>query len=155
MTAARCSIKLFSNEEYKKEELEIFAAESWTKDAETHLITRIHELFSHIRPIAQTLKFDLQVQVADAAATYFILNKKFSRNCSNVKVQKLTERELQIINLIAQGFTNKEIAQQLFISIETVRSHRKHILLKTGSKNTALLIKYYNEHLAGNADELR
>ncbi len=49
------------------------------------------------------------------------------------------------IGLIMQGFTNNEIAEKLFISYETVKSHRKHILLKTGAKNTAALINYYHQ----------
>jgi DNA-binding CsgD family transcriptional regulator len=44
-----------------------------------------------------------------------------------------------------QGYTNHEIAGKLFISYETVKSHRKHILLKTGAKNTAALINYYHQ----------
>jgi len=153
MATARCLIKLFSNEEYKKEELELFAEENWTKETENYLVNRIHQLLTQIRPLAQTLKLDLQVQVTDAVATSFLLNKKFGRNYNYIKAQKLTEREQQVINLIAQGFTNKEIAQQLYISIETVRSHRKHILLKTGAKNTALLIKYYDQHLVNDLEE--
>src|ERR1043166_3343739 len=102
MATACCLIKLFSNEEYKKEELELFAEENWTEETESYLINRLHELLTQIRPLAQTLKLDLQVQVADAVATSFILNKKFGRHCNYIKAQKLTEREQQVIDLIAQ-----------------------------------------------------
>lgn len=53
----------------------------------------------------------------------------------------LTERETQIVNLIAQGFKDNAIATQLQISIETVKTHRKNILSKTNSKNTPELIR--------------
>ncbi len=53
----------------------------------------------------------------------------------------LTKREKEVLKLMVDGFTNKEIAQQLFISFETVKTHRKNILSKTGSKNTAALTK--------------
>ncbi|MBL0133790.1 MAG: helix-turn-helix transcriptional regulator [Chitinophagaceae bacterium] len=44
-----------------------------------------------------------------------------------------------------QGHTNNDIAEKLFISYETVKSHRKNILEKTGAKNTAALINYYHQ----------
>lgn len=53
----------------------------------------------------------------------------------------LSKREKEVLRMMFDGFTNKEIAQKLFISFETVKSHRKNILLKTGSKNTAALSK--------------
>jgi DNA-binding CsgD family transcriptional regulator len=43
------------------------------------------------------------------------------------------------------GYTNHQIAEKLFISYETVRSHRKNILTKTGASNTAALINYYHQ----------
>lgn len=53
----------------------------------------------------------------------------------------LSRREKEVLNLMFDGLTNKEIAHKLFISLETVKSHRKHILEKTGSKNTAAIFK--------------
>ena len=53
----------------------------------------------------------------------------------------LSKREKEVLRMMFDGLTNKEIAQKLFISFETVKSHRKNILLKTGSKNTAALSK--------------
>lgn len=53
----------------------------------------------------------------------------------------ITKRESEILRLIAEGLTNQEIADKLFISSFTVDSHRKNLLLKLGVKNTAQLIK--------------
>ncbi len=53
----------------------------------------------------------------------------------------LTRREKEILELIAEGLTNNEIAQQLFISISTVDTHRKNLLAKLETKNTASLVK--------------
>lgn len=53
----------------------------------------------------------------------------------------LTRREKEILELIADGMTNAEIAQKLFISVLTVDSHRKNLLAKLDAKNTASLIK--------------
>jgi DNA-binding NarL/FixJ family response regulator len=54
----------------------------------------------------------------------------------------LTKREIEILKLVAQEYSNHEIAEKLFISTGTVDTHRKHILLKLGVKNTVGLVKY-------------
>ena len=54
----------------------------------------------------------------------------------------LTEREFQVLSLIAREFTNEEIANDLGLSKRTVDSHRQNILRKTNAKNTAGLIKF-------------
>lgn len=55
---------------------------------------------------------------------------------------KLTERELEILKLIAQEFSNAQIADTLFISERTVETHRKNMLRKTGTKTVVGLIRY-------------
>jgi len=52
----------------------------------------------------------------------------------------LTRREKEVLELIAEGMTNNQIAQKLFISITTVDTHRKNLLAKLEVKNTASLI---------------
>jgi DNA-binding CsgD family transcriptional regulator len=56
-------------------------------------------------------------------------------------VPLITRREKEVLGLIADGMTNNEIAQQLFISVATVDTHRKNLLAKFESKNIASLIK--------------
>ena len=60
------------------------------------------------------------------------------------KLSKLTEREIEIIKLIKNGSTNKEIAESLFLSPRTVETHRARILKKLGLKNSLSLVKYIN-----------
>ena len=59
----------------------------------------------------------------------------------------LTAREIEILQLIAQALSNKQIAQALYISDQTVSVHRKNIMRKLGVSNTAALLKlaYENE----------
>ncbi|MBK8685519.1 MAG: response regulator transcription factor [Bacteroidetes bacterium] len=52
----------------------------------------------------------------------------------------LTRREKEILSCIAQGFTNKELADRLFVSQHTIDSHRKNLLMKFKVQNTAALI---------------
>lgn len=54
----------------------------------------------------------------------------------------LTDREIEVLRLICDEFTNKEIAEMLGISVRTVDSHRRNLLQKTGARNTAGLVKY-------------
>jgi DNA-binding NarL/FixJ family response regulator len=58
----------------------------------------------------------------------------------------LSKREKEILKLIAEGLTNLEISRQLFISIDTVDTHRKNLYTKLNVKNTALLVRYAIEH---------
>ncbi|GAB3539973.1 response regulator transcription factor [Pontibacter brevis] len=54
----------------------------------------------------------------------------------------LSKRELEVLGLIAEGYTNAEIADKLFTSKRTIETHRQNILEKTNAKNTANLVKY-------------
>lgn len=60
----------------------------------------------------------------------------------------LTKRELEVLKLITEALSNKEIAQSLFISAQTVSVHRKNIMRKLGVSNTAGILKVaYEDHL--------
>lgn len=59
-----------------------------------------------------------------------------------VSLKALSSREMDVLQLIAQGLRTAEIADKLFISVRTVETHRQNILEKTQVKNTAALIRY-------------
>lgn len=75
-----------------------------------------------------------------------ILMQKIRENGNHLFPQKpnvqLSDREMEILQLIGQGFTNSEIADKIFTSRRTVESHRKKLIEKTNSRNTATLIRY-------------
>jgi DNA-binding NarL/FixJ family response regulator len=54
----------------------------------------------------------------------------------------LSNREVEVITLIAEGFTNVEISEKLFLSKHTVNTHRKNIMNKLGVKNTAGIVMF-------------
>jgi two-component system response regulator NreC len=58
----------------------------------------------------------------------------------------ISARELEVLQLIALGYTNGEIASQLFLSVRTVESHRARIQQKTGRGSRAQLVAYAREH---------
>ncbi len=53
----------------------------------------------------------------------------------------VTRREKEVLELIAQGLTNPEIAEKIFVSVSTVDTHRKNLIMKLEAKNTADLIR--------------
>lgn len=60
---------------------------------------------------------------------------------SKTELPLLTSREKEVLALIAEGYTNPQIAEKIFLSPFTVDSHRKNLLAKLNVKNTAMLIK--------------
>jgi len=58
------------------------------------------------------------------------------------KGELISPREKEVVTLIAEGMTTKEIAEKLFLSKHTIESHRQNILLKLDIKNSAELVKY-------------
>ena len=70
-----------------------------------------------------------------------ILDQKRLQKLRNDTV-KLSQRELEVLKLICDGYSNAQIAEQLFISHRTVDRHRSNLLSKTGCKNSTSLVMY-------------
>lgn len=76
----------------------------------------------------------------------------FKNTCAELNI---SEREVEIIKLIAEGFINKEIADKLFLSTHTVNTHRKNIMAKLGVSNaTGIVIFAVKEKLISPKDFL-
>jgi two-component system response regulator NreC len=67
---------------------------------------------------------------------------KYLQRVRNQEDKELTSREKQVLELIAKGYTSKEIAQKLFVSVKTVRNHRSNIMEKLNIRNVASLVRY-------------
>ena len=61
------------------------------------------------------------------------------------RTQVLSPREIEVLKLIAEGHTNKEIAARLFISVKTVETHKAHIGEKLGAKSRVVWLRYAQE----------
>lgn len=101
--------------------------------------TNQHELIEAIRKVVRGEKyFSPEVTMSLASMT----------DGSKIKLQNfeidtsLTEREIEILKMIAQGYSNKEIGDKLFISHRTVDTHRTNLMRKLDAKNIAALIRY-------------
>jgi DNA-binding CsgD family transcriptional regulator len=115
----------------------------------------LRRLFSraHILSVDAKGKLDLTIFFIEDIShlikgdTYWIRHQALSKqNCFIKQKGKqifddlLTNREKEIILLLAQHFTSQEIADQLFISTATVEKHRKNMLKRTGAVNTTALV---------------
>ena len=140
------SIQVSSAQQPQKQELEFLYNEPWSANSEEVLIQRLQEILSLLRDNGISIKVHLDIDVKDATQAVFLIRKKLQNYKSlSIHHHKLSIREIEILGLIMLGYTNHEIAEKLFISYETVRSHRKNILTKTGACNTAALINYYHQ----------
>ena len=82
-------------------------------------------------------------EVAEIMMARYLKNGSKPKSSSSlVNVDDLTKREIEILKLITEEFTNIEIGEKLFISPRTVDTHRRNLLQKLGVKNTAGLVKF-------------
>ena len=80
---------------------------------------------------------DGRMYVHQALAARFVLSEP---------EDDLSERERDVLRLIALGYTNQEIAKQLYLSVRTIEAHRRHILNKLRLETRADLVRYALEH---------
>lgn len=144
MPAAILCIHVFSPVQAEQLDIKFFEADVWDVESEKQLMLRIQELMRMVRTHGKTLQVNIELEVFDMNEATFLIKKKIDKKVE-INHQKLTLREIEVLGLIMQGLTNNEIAEKLFVSFETVKSHRKNILSKTGAKNTAALINYYHQ----------
>ncbi len=70
-----------------------------------------------------------------------IEEKHLKANRVSAEYPVLTPREKEVIQLVVDGYTSKEIAEQLHLGIDTIENYRFNLIIKLGVKNTAMLIK--------------
>jgi len=104
----------------------------------------IHFITLHLE--ANSAHSNKTINLFDAPALIFykvneILNA-FTSDQTKDSDTELTKREIEVLQLITKGHSNKEIADQLFVSIHTVISHRKNISEKTGIKSASGMTMY-------------
>jgi DNA-binding CsgD family transcriptional regulator len=100
----------------------------------------VHTDISHI---SAENNFHLSLLGMNGEPSFFIKNVSDETSLSRQDVPcPFTPRELQVVKLLGEGFIAKEIAAQLHVSVETVITHRKNMIQKTGTKNTAGLVVF-------------
>ncbi len=116
----------------------------------------IHEIWkmgieSYVVKAASKEEMIKAIRIIDSGGSYFspAIKEKLRKMGpadpgSSVAVHpvSLTKREIQILKLLAMEYTGEEVARELFISKNTVETHRKNLLRKTKSKSTIGLVKF-------------
>lgn len=125
-------VSMHSQPAYAKKMLQIGARGYVTKNSsKEEMIKAIMEVHNGNKYVCDEIKNNISDQVLED-------------NSDAPNVNALTEREIQIINLIKEGQSSKEIAGVLAISLKTVEVHRHNILKKLKLKNSASLVNFMN-----------
>lgn len=125
-------VSMHSQPAYAKKMLQIGARGYVTKNSsKEEMIKAILEVQEGNRYVCEEIKNNISELVLD-------------ENKDIPNVNALTEREIQIINLIKEGMSSKEIAGNLNISLKTVEVHRHNVLKKLKLKNSASLVNFIN-----------
>ncbi len=72
---------------------------------------------------------------------YVPRNENFIRNTSLISQLEISKRELEILNLMAQGHSNEEIAEKIFVSLSTVKTHNQNLFVKLDVKRRTQAIE--------------
>ena len=124
-------VSMHSQPAYAKKMLQVGAMGYITKNSSKE------EMIGAITEVAHGNKYICQEVKA-------ILSAKTLEDNEKPDINMLSQREVEIIDLIKQGQSSKEIALQLSITLKTVEVHRHNILKKLNLKNTAALVNFIN-----------
>ena len=116
--------------------------QSFTAGASGYLLKTIHpnELIFALNQIKQGNRYicsTLAMRLLDRSIEF----AKMQSSPNDLDIE-FSSRELEVLALIAEGLTNQEMSERLFLSKRTIEGHRQNLIEKTGCRNTATLIKY-------------
>jgi DNA-binding NarL/FixJ family response regulator len=103
------------------------------------------ELFAAVRAVHAGDRF-LSPGVSNLIIEEFVRRSKHAEPVHLTPTAPLTNREAEVLQFIAQGLTNAEIAKKLFLSVRTVNTHRTNLMHKLDIHNTAGLVRYALEN---------
>ncbi len=98
------------------------------------------ELISAIRIVTRG-----DMYVDPAMLRFLFLEEKSARSVRQPE-EPLTPREVEVLRLIVQGYTNRQIAEQLCVSVRTVEGHRANLCRKLDLRSRVELVRYAREH---------
>jgi len=126
-------LTMHKNEEYVLQSFQAGASGYILKEG------AVEELVSAIRSIHQD-KSVLSPTISKTLIDAYL--RKMETGKTETPFDLLTDREREVLQLIAEGYTNREVAKSLFISVKTVEAHRAHIMQKLNIHEIARLVKY-------------
>ncbi len=128
-------LSMFPEEQFAMRALKSGASGYLTKDSIPD------ELIKAIQKVLRGGKY-----VSESFSDELLLSIDRDRDIERLPHETLSDRECQVMLMIAAGKTRKEIADKLFLSVKTVSTYRTRILEKMGLKTNADLTKYVNQH---------
>jgi two-component system response regulator NreC len=99
------------------------------------------ELIDAIRAIAKGEEYYAE-SISNVILKSYIKKAQSGPDDARNKENQLSKREMEVLRLFAEGFSNQEIADKLFISIRTVESHKNHIMQRLELKSSVDLVKF-------------
>ncbi|HZH67672.1 MAG TPA: response regulator transcription factor [Chitinophagales bacterium] len=130
------ALTMFNDIRFIKELLEIGAKGYVLKNISRENLVRALETVSEGKPF-----LDSAVQENVITSMSSTDEDELSDKDADSMIKNITTREMEILQLIALGLTSQDISEKLFISKNTVETHRKNLLAKLNVKNTASLLK--------------
>jgi two-component system response regulator NreC len=126
-------LTMHKNEEYVLQSFQAGASAYILKEgAVEELVSAIHSVYHDKSFLSPTIS----KTVIDAYL------RKIETGKMETPFDLLTDREREVLQLIAEGYTNREVAKTLYISVKTVEAHRAHIMQKLDIHEVAKLVKY-------------
>jgi DNA-binding NarL/FixJ family response regulator len=121
---------------------EKYVAEAFVEGASGYLLKNVSadELLFALKYVHAGGRY-LCAELAIVMLDKVIKNGHSSLNPARPEID-FSMREIEVLHLIAEGLTNSEMSDKLFISKRTIEGHRQSLIDKTGSKNTAALIRF-------------
>ena len=140
----KLEIKTQGGSALRAKERVMFESEDWSDESICRLACLLKALLVKTRPLCLNIRLNITDSKENPIDTHLLL-QQIQASSARVKNYKLTPREQQVLALIMEGYTNREMADKMCVCPETIKSHRKHILKKTGCRNMAMLIGLYSQ----------
>ncbi len=121
---------------------EKYVSQAFTEGAYGYLLKNVSAdelLFSlkHVHTGGKYICAELSIRMLDT-----LINSSVPAAAAVSNNIEFSSREIEILHLVAEGLTNAEMSDKLFISKRTIEGHRQSLIEKTGSRNTAALIRF-------------
>lgn len=128
-------LTMHASESYMFQAIQAGASGYLVKNADPHVIT------GAVRDVVAGHAF-ISPAIEDRVLSEFVSRARRAGARATSALQSLTEREREVLGLIALGHTNVEIGEKLFVTVKTVETHRAHIMTKLGLRTRADLVRY-------------
>ncbi|MFW0717106.1 response regulator [Pedobacter sp. N23S346] len=121
---------------------EKYVAQAFLEGSHGYLMKNVNEdeMMFALKTVYSGTKY-LCCELSQVLLNRLLISSAVQTEQTHLQIE-LSMREIEVLHLIAKGYTNQEMADKIFLSKRTVEGHRQSLIDKTGSKNTAALIRF-------------